>query len=97
MNSTNSSNPIDAFIARRNLERFEATGKLDVRYLTWLSHDATPVLVDALPTLRGHNAFILEQNLRARREALLRHAAAAGWASGNLGRLRARRALSPNE
>jgi hypothetical protein len=38
----------DAFIARRNLERFAATGKLDAGYLGQLSSDAVPLTIDAL-------------------------------------------------
>lgn len=35
----------DAFIAEKNLERFNATGKIDLEYLSGLSSDASPVLV----------------------------------------------------
>jgi len=38
----------DAWIARHNIERYEATGKIDFSYLRGLSLDAAPVLV-ALP------------------------------------------------
>ncbi|MFD0904109.1 DUF4153 domain-containing protein [Actinomadura sediminis] len=38
----------DAFIAERNVDRFEATGKIDVLYLRGLSADAVPAL-DRLP------------------------------------------------
>lgn len=38
----------DAFIARRNIERFELTGKIDMHYLSQLSDDAIPVIVKAL-------------------------------------------------
>jgi len=38
----------DAFIARRNIERFEATGKLDINYLSHLSDDAIPVIIEVL-------------------------------------------------
>jgi hypothetical protein len=38
----------DAFIARRNIERFEVTGKLDLLYLSQLSDDAVPVIIDLL-------------------------------------------------
>ncbi|QFG23372.1 DUF4153 domain-containing protein [Actinomadura sp. WMMB 499] len=38
----------DAFIAERNVDRFEATGKIDVMYLRNLSADAVPAL-DRLP------------------------------------------------
>lgn len=36
----------DAWIARHNLDRFEATGKLDTYYVLGLSDDALPTLVD---------------------------------------------------
>ncbi len=42
--SMNLLNP-DLFIAQKNLERFEATGKVDYDYLATLSADATPVLI----------------------------------------------------
>ena len=35
----------DAFIAHKNLERFNATGKIDFDYLSGLSSDAAPVLL----------------------------------------------------
>jgi hypothetical protein len=34
----------DAFIARRNIERYESTGKIDLTYLAELSPDAVPTL-----------------------------------------------------
>ena len=39
----------DAWVAGRNIDRYEATGKLDLRYLQELSADATPVIADRLP------------------------------------------------
>lgn len=39
----------EAWVAERNLDRYDATGKLDARYLETLSADATPVIVDRLP------------------------------------------------
>ena len=39
----------DAWVAGRNLDRYEATGDLDVRYLQSLSADAAPVIVERLP------------------------------------------------
>jgi hypothetical protein len=38
----------DAFIAQRNIERFAATGKLDIYYLSQLSDDAIPTSVGVL-------------------------------------------------
>ena len=39
----------DAWVAGRNLDRYEATGRLDLDYLQSLSADAAPVIVDRLP------------------------------------------------
>lgn len=39
----------DAWVAGRNLDRWEATGDLDLRYLQTLSADAAPVIADRLP------------------------------------------------
>ncbi len=39
----------DAWVADRNLDRYDATGKVDLRYLQTLSVDAAPVIVDRLP------------------------------------------------
>jgi two-component system, OmpR family, sensor histidine kinase BaeS len=39
----------DAWVAGRNLDRYETTGKLDLNYLQSLSADAAPVIVDRLP------------------------------------------------
>ncbi|HEU4337970.1 MAG TPA: DUF4153 domain-containing protein [Nocardioides sp.] len=39
----------DAWVADRNLDRFDATGQLDLRYLQTLSADAAPAIADRLP------------------------------------------------
>lgn len=39
----------DAWVAARNIDRYEATGSLDVRYLQTLSADAAPVVAERLP------------------------------------------------
>ncbi|MCA1693843.1 MAG: DUF4173 domain-containing protein [Actinobacteria bacterium] len=41
----------DGFIARRNIERFEATGKIDVGYLSTLSLDAVPAFTELPPSI----------------------------------------------
>ena len=73
----------DAWIARHNLERYEATGKVDLYYLGQLSADATPALAgmsqqDAACVLAGAS-----EDVRA-----------GGWQSWNLGRSRAEDALA---
>jgi hypothetical protein len=57
----NALNP-DALIARTNLDR----PNLDVAYLSGLSDDATPTLVDALPRLDPEQRELLELYLRDR-------------------------------
>ena len=71
----------DAWIAQHNLDRLEATGKVDYDYLRGLSLDAAPVLVD-LPA---------EQASCALGDASPEEDSWAGW---NLGRARAREALA---
>jgi len=39
----------DAWVAARNIDRFDAGASLDTSYLTSLSADATPVIVERLP------------------------------------------------
>jgi two-component system sensor histidine kinase BaeS len=39
----------DAWVAERNIDRFDAGSSLDTAYLSTLSADATPVIVDRLP------------------------------------------------
>ncbi|WP_416952491.1 DUF4153 domain-containing protein [Nocardioides sp. T5] len=39
----------DAWVAERNIDRWEATGELDLRYLQTLSADAAPVVAERLP------------------------------------------------
>lgn len=41
----------DAWIAQHNLDRYQASGKLDWVYLQGLSADAVPVILEAAPTL----------------------------------------------
>jgi hypothetical protein len=83
----------DAFIARQNLARYEATGKLDVYYLTWLSDDALPVLVDSAGQLAGEQRRTLEDHLRARLSRMQEDAGWRRWPAFHLARWRAYRVL----
>jgi hypothetical protein len=80
----------DAFIAQRNLERYERTSDLDVTELRGLSADAVPVLAEAFPAL--------DQCARLQVAALFDDTSAleqrSGWASWNLGRERAADAVA---
>jgi hypothetical protein len=73
----------DARIAERNVSRWRETGRLDVRYLSTLSADATPELARLPPTLRQRALARIAGRL-SKDEPL---------ASANLSRARARRHL----
>ena len=78
----------DAWVAERNLDRYEATGDLDLRYLESLSADATPVIVERLPE-DVSGCVLRELTYNSLRPAVLEDARA--W---NLGRARAEDALA---
>jgi two-component system, OmpR family, sensor histidine kinase BaeS len=77
----------DAWVANRNIDRYEATGKLDVDYLQSLSADAAPVIV---ARLSEHQAGCILQLLP--HNQLAPEVRGAFW-SWNLGRTRAADAL----
>ncbi|HET7873958.1 MAG TPA: DUF4173 domain-containing protein [Methylomirabilota bacterium] len=57
----------EAWIARRNLDRYVRTGRLDAHYLVWgLSKNAVPAVVDALDRLPAAGADELKRLLRER-------------------------------
>jgi signal transduction histidine kinase len=77
----------DAWVAGRNIDRWEETGSLDVRYLQSLSADAAPVISERLP---GEVAacvlqYLPDNQLREEGDTLW------GW---NLGRHRAEDAVA---
>jgi hypothetical protein len=74
----------DRRIAAHNVERYEATGRIDVRYLAGLSADAVPEFA-RLPQPLRDGALALQRDRLARAD---------GFASANLARERARRALA---
>lgn len=74
----------DAWVAGQNIDRFEATGKVDTLYLSTLSDDAAPVIAERLPAamascvLADRAADVLDDD----------------WLSWNLGRSRADAAVA---
>lgn len=83
----------DAFIARRNIERFEVTGKIDISYLSNLSNDAMPVIVKVLNisdeeirNTLAHELYWRAQNNNS--SHFLQ------WQSFNLSRMRANKILN---
>ncbi|MCA1679858.1 MAG: DUF4173 domain-containing protein, partial [Actinobacteria bacterium] len=75
----------DRRIATHNVERYEATGRIDLDYLSGLSADAVPALLVLPPALR-------EQALARQRERLAGDGD--GLAAANRSRSRARDALT---
>lgn len=73
----------DAWVAGQNLDRYDATGKLDLSYLQFLSADATPVIAERLPADVARCVLDLQPLNSMRPEALDDPRA---W---NLGRARA--------
>lgn len=58
-----------AFVARRNIERLAATGKIDVPYLTTLGPEAAPALVRLVPRLSAEDRELLRSELCAHVES----------------------------
>ena len=70
----------DGYVAARNIDRWQETGTLDVRYLSGLSADAAGELAALPPDLRAPALARLEDRL----------ADDEPWSSWNLARARAR-------
>ncbi len=83
----------DAFIARQNMERYSATGKVDVFYLDRLSPDAVQAALPILETKDIEAAKIAANRFFWKLDRL--NASAARWQSYNLGRRQARKLLQP--
>ena len=85
----------DALIARENVARYQATGKLDAPYLSGLSADATPALVAALPTLPADDQAVLREGFAEQRARLREQWEREGWPAWSMARQRAWQVLSP--
>ena len=87
----NAMNP-DALIAGTNIDRMEDGKRFDAYYLTTLSADAVPVLVESLPQIgdkRLWKDYTVEQAVVDRWDS-----GRADWRTWNLGRSRARQLVS---
>ncbi len=81
----NIANP-DAMIVRENVARYQADGKIDAYYLSELSADATPDLVEALGRLDDGARATIEPALEEQHRVLVEAAAEQGWPSWQMGR-----------
>ncbi|MBI2610249.1 DUF4173 domain-containing protein [Candidatus Giovannonibacteria bacterium] len=82
----------DAFIARRNIDRFGATGKLDVHYLNSLSDDAIPDTVEILNIADDDLRKSFARDLYWRAQ-LINSPLFSRWQSLNISRIRAEKIL----
>lgn len=86
----------DAFIARRNIERFESTGKLDTYYLGYLSDDAVPAMVEFFSDLEdGDTKNYIADELYGRIQND-NPDTSVQWQSLNVSRMRAEKILNSN-
>jgi hypothetical protein len=81
----NAVNP-DAIITRTNVARMQAGERFDPYYLTTLSSDAVPALVESLPMMDRKDRSVIEDELRDRWSS-----DDGGWRTWNLSRSRAQR------
>lgn len=82
---------IDGFIARKNIERYKETGKLDAHYLTSLSFEAIPYLVELKDKSSNNIKMIIDENLKYRKEILDKQNS---WTEFNFSKNRARKLLN---
>jgi preprotein translocase subunit SecG len=82
---------IDGFIARKNIERYTETGKLDAYYLTSLSFEAIPYLIELRDKEGSSIKVVIDENLKYRKEVLHKENS---WAEFNFSKNRARKLLN---
>jgi hypothetical protein len=82
----------DAFIARTNSARVKAGRSFDARYATWLSADAAPELVSALPSLNPPDGCTVAASILKRWPPSEKP----DWRTWSWGRAEARRVVNEN-
>ena len=82
---------IDGFIARKNIERYNETGKIDVYYLTSLSFEAVPYLLELRDKVDSNAKLAIEDNLKYRKEVLDKQNS---WTEFNFSKNRTRKLLN---
>jgi hypothetical protein len=82
---------IDGFIARKNIERFYETGKIDANYLTSLSFEAVPYLLELRDIKDSEIKMAIDANLKHRKEVLDKQNS---WTEFNFSKSRVRKLLN---
>lgn len=83
---------VDGFVARKNIDRYHATGKIDAYYLNRLSPDAVPELVKLLKIRDTTVRSLIAETLESERTDLREEGKK--WQSANLARKQALDTLS---
>lgn len=86
----------DAFIARRNIERYHDTNRLDVRYLSSLSDDAIPDVIKVLDDSSANVKKNLALKLSERNKDVTKSRFFNSWQSTNVARIKAKKILDSN-
>jgi hypothetical protein len=86
---------VDAFVAQRNILRYERTGHIDADYLVGLSNDALPVISDWVPQAPTEAQQEILPQLACRKALLAARAENASWQSYHFSHARAERAILP--
>lgn len=81
---------IDGFIAKKNIERYNETGKLDAYYLTSLSSEAVPYLIELRDNSDNNIKMVIDENLKHRKEVLDKQNS---WTEFNFSKNRTRKLL----
>lgn len=81
---------VDSIIARRNIERYQRTGNIDISYLGCLSYDAVPEIIKLTDDQDSKVALDTRDILRRKYDSLKREYK---WMEYNLSRNRARNLL----
>ena len=82
---------IDGFIARKNINRYYETGKIDAGYLMSLSFEAVPYLLELRDKGDTNIQTVIDDNLKYRKEVLDKENS---WAEFNFSKNRVRKLLS---
>ena len=81
---------IDGFIARKNIERYYQTGSIDAGYLTSLSDEVVPYLLELKDNSDNDIKIVINDNLKYRKEMLNKHNS---WTEFNFSKNRVRKLI----
>lgn len=82
---------IDRVIVRENIDRFYKTGNIDINYLTGLSYDAVPGLIEFANENEGKIAVEIQNKIEAKKHSLKGYDT---WQEFNLSRYLAKKSIS---